>query len=90
MRFGLKVLVVDDMTSSRLMLARMLTRLGIHAVETAQCGDEALHCLGNSHIDLVISDYHMPGMDGLGLLRQMRATHGMAFLHPYPGQACLP
>jgi len=74
MLFDLKVLVVDDMTSSRLMLERMLTRLGFHDVEAAQCGDEALHCLCNSAFDAVLSDLHMPGMDGLALLGQIRAT----------------
>ena len=71
---NLRVLVVDDMGAARQMLARMLLRLGVHRVEAVGCGAEALDYLGVCDTDLVISDLHMPDLDGLDLLRKIRTN----------------
>ncbi|MFH1463257.1 MAG: sigma-54 dependent transcriptional regulator [Pseudomonadota bacterium] len=66
------ILVVDDEASNREVLARILTREG-YAVEQADDGRQALDRLRAGGIELVLTDLKMPGMDGLELLRAVRA-----------------
>ena len=65
-------LVVDDNSSNRSILQNMLQAAGIKA-DTASSGQEALGMIScqNSY-DLIITDYRMPAMDGLELVRKMR------------------
>ncbi len=71
---GKTILLVDDEMFSRTTVARLLDDMGkptiIHAVD----GDEALEALssGKFKIDMVISDFNMPGKHGLDLLRSVR------------------
>jgi signal transduction histidine kinase/serine phosphatase RsbU (regulator of sigma subunit) len=68
---GSRVLVVDDNADMRDYLAGLL---GAHcAVGTAADGVEALGLLGTGEFDLVVTDAMMPRLDGLGLLRALRA-----------------
>jgi two-component system chemotaxis response regulator CheY len=67
-----RVLVVDDHEGMRALCAVMLHRLGYEPVTAATAG-AALEQAGSSHYDLVLSDQEMPGGDGLGLLRRLRA-----------------
>ncbi len=69
---AVRCLVVDDEVMLRRVLVRVLTGAGYETVE-AGSGIEALDRLGRTPIDLVISDIHMPGMDGTQLLAQVRA-----------------
>ena len=71
-RDRLRVLVVDDMSTSRALLLQALDGFGISQVEYAEDGQAALAKLERQPVHLVISDYHMPRMDGLKLLREMR------------------
>jgi len=64
-----QILVVDDEPNLRRVLSAQLTRDG-YEVHVASGGLEALECLRDNHIDLVITDLKMPGLDGLGLLRR--------------------
>jgi len=66
------VLVVDDSAAQRVALRRMLERMG-HAVVEAACGAEALEIADSQPVDLVLSDWMMPGMDGMDLCRAFRA-----------------
>lgn len=66
-----QVLVVDDSRAQRRVLVATLTRLGFDVIE-AESGEEALLILGSTHIDLVLSDWMMPGMTGLELCRRFR------------------
>lgn len=66
------ILVVDDSAVSQRLLTYTLQRNG-YTVVTASDGCEALGVLANTEVDLVITDLEMPGMDGLTLLREMRA-----------------
>ena len=72
LRRNLRVMVVDDMSVSRQTLIQMLERLGVHRVVSASSGPEALDALSRYPTDLVISDLHMPAMDGVDLLARMR------------------
>ncbi len=72
LRRNLRVMVVDDMSVSRQTLIQMLERLGVHRVVAASSGPEALDALKRHPTDLVISDLHMPGMDGVDFLAEVR------------------
>jgi len=67
------ILIVDDERSIRTMLSDYLAKS--YDVVCAENGTEALALLADRHIDVVISDISMPGMDGLELLRVVRERH---------------
>lgn len=69
---SIKIMVVDDMSTSRGILMNSLYGFGIKNVSFAKDGEEALTLLVGAPVHLVISDYNMPGMDGLGLLKALR------------------
>lgn len=69
---NLSILVVDDDKFTRQILMKILTAFGMHDVATAQNGDEALRHLALNHVDLVISDILMKGMDGLSFIKNIR------------------
>jgi sigma-B regulation protein RsbU (phosphoserine phosphatase) len=71
-----RVLVVDDSRMQRRILSAMLVRAGYEVVEAAS-GAEALEIAGRLVPDLILSDWMMPGMDGLAFCRAFRAQmHG--------------
>jgi two-component system chemotaxis response regulator CheY len=74
LRDQLRVLVVDDMATSRGLITQALDALGIANVATASDGKSALASLSANPVHLVISDYNMPEMDGLQLLQAVRAN----------------
>ena len=69
---GARVLLVDDEPAIARSLGRILGAAG-HVVSTACSGKEAVTLLASSTFDVVLSDIRMPGMDGLTLLREIRA-----------------
>jgi|GEM_PF-305857 two-component system chemotaxis response regulator CheY len=72
---GPRVLVVDDETLVRDLLHAMLRELKIRNVRMAADGAEVLDLMENHHeeFDVIISDWQMPGVDGLELLKRIRA-----------------
>lgn len=78
LRDKLKILVVDDMAVSRGLLTQALDQLGIKNYAYVSNGAEAVQFLSKSPVHLVISDYNMPQMDGLGLLKTMRSNAATA------------
>ncbi|HSZ66701.1 MAG TPA: response regulator [Xanthobacteraceae bacterium] len=70
---ALKVLVVDDQASVRQMTRISLEKLGIRLIHEAENGQVALATVMAQPIDLIISDFNMPEMDGVGLLRAVRS-----------------
>ncbi|MBD3671111.1 MAG: response regulator [Gammaproteobacteria bacterium] len=70
---NLQVLLVDDIKSMRTMIRGILFNIGIHKIHDAADGHEALSVLKQQEIDLIISDWNMPKMDGLELLKAVRA-----------------
>jgi two-component system chemotaxis response regulator CheY len=83
LRDQLRILVVDDMSTSRGLITQALDAIGIRNVGTAADGASALQSIARAPVHIVISDYNMPGMDGLGLLQRLRAdpkTKGVGFL----------
>ena len=69
-----RILAVDDEPSMRRLLEISLRQAGYQPV-VAENGQEALTILRNNNIDLVVSDLHMPVMDGLKLLEALRAEN---------------
>ncbi len=68
---ALRVLAVEDDPVARRVLVQALKRLGHDVVEAAH-GEEALRILSSDPIRVVVSDWLMPGMDGLELCRKIR------------------
>jgi CheY-like chemotaxis protein len=66
------ILVVDDDSAVRALTAALLEHFGFRAVQ-ASCGDEALVLAGGQRIDLLLSDFHMPGMNGAELAESVRS-----------------
>ena len=60
------------MKTTREFLAESLRELGVRDLKTTSNGQEALEVLQNGETDLVISDLHMPEMDGIELYRRMK------------------
>jgi two-component system chemotaxis response regulator CheY len=68
-----KVLVVDDQKSMRGLVRFALLQMGIETVDGAESGEEAIKKLSTTRYDLVITDLHMGGISGLGLLKAIRS-----------------
>jgi two-component system, chemotaxis family, chemotaxis protein CheY len=70
---NMKILVVDDHESMRRIEKQILNDLGYPNVDLADDGSTALPMLQSGSYDFVISDWNMPKMEGLELLRAIRA-----------------
>lgn len=71
---NMKFLVVDDFATMRRIIRNLLRDLGCSNVVEAEDGNAALNAMVASKIDFVITDIHMPGMDGMELGRQLRSN----------------
>jgi two-component system chemotaxis response regulator CheY len=71
---NMKFLVVDDFATMRRIIRNLLRDLGCSNVVEAEDGNAALNAMVASKIDFVITDIHMPGMDGMELGRQLRGN----------------
>ena len=74
LRDQLRVMVVDDMSTSRGLITQALDAMGIRNVASAADGASALRLIETSPVHLVISDYNMPQMSGLHLLHALRSA----------------
>lgn len=80
MDYNLRFLVVDDMDSMRRIMSKNLNQMGFKNIVTAANGSEALHILRSQPIQVVISDWNMPVMSGLDMLKAIRAETKLANL----------
>jgi two-component system chemotaxis response regulator CheY len=69
----LKVLIVDDQRTSRMLIRDALDQLGISQITMAVDGEEALKMLMSAPSHIIISDFNMPKVDGLQLLKAVRS-----------------
>ena len=67
-----KILIVDDDASMRILIRRMLSRMGITQLIEADGGAQALQLLAAAPVDLVICDWNMPAMSGMELFARAR------------------
>ena len=70
---SIKVMVVDDMSTMRRIVKNVLKQIGYSVMEEAENGEEALKKLKVGGYGLVVSDWNMPVMTGIDLLRAIRA-----------------
>ena len=70
----MKVLIVDDSSTIRMILKGLLKQLMITDTVEAADGNIALALLANQTIDLMLLDIHMPNLDGPGCLKAIRAN----------------
>lgn len=70
----MKILVVDDMASMRKVTCHILQKLGFSDIAQADDGSSAKQKLKSGSYDFVITDWNMPGVTGLELLRHIRKT----------------
>jgi two-component system, chemotaxis family, chemotaxis protein CheY len=70
---NIKILVVDDMLTMRRIVKNIMKQLGFANVEEAENGEEALIKLRAESFGFIISDWNMPVMTGIELLRAVRA-----------------
>ena len=73
-----RVLVVDDFATMRRIVKNILTQLGYKDIIEADDGTTAQEILNQEKIDLIISDWNMPKMTGLELLKYVRSTPDLA------------
>ena len=69
-----KILAVDDSPTMRRIIVNTLKRAGYTDVIEASDGRDALEKLKTDHINLVITDWNMPQMDGLTLVKALRSS----------------
>ncbi|WP_296984273.1 chemotaxis response regulator CheY, partial [Thalassolituus sp. UBA1505] len=70
---NMKILVVDDFSTMRRIVKNLLRDLGFTNTQEADDGLTALPMLQNGDFDFLVTDWNMPGMTGLDLLKKVRA-----------------
>lgn len=78
MKKDIKILVVDDFSTMRRIIKNLLRDLGFTNVDEADDGKTALPILKQGHIDFLITDWNMPEMTGIDLLKAVRADPALA------------
>ncbi|MCP3909111.1 MAG: response regulator [Oceanicoccus sp.] len=69
----MKILIVDDFSTMRRIIKNLLRDLGFTNTSEADDGQTALPMLQNGNFDFLVTDWNMPGMTGIELLRVVRA-----------------
>jgi two-component system chemotaxis response regulator CheY len=77
---NIKFLVVDDFSTMRRIIRNLLKELEFTNVDEAEDGVAALNKLHGAHYDFVVSDWNMPNMTGIDLLRAIRADTSLKHL----------
>jgi two-component system chemotaxis response regulator CheY len=70
---NIKILIVDDMSTMRRIVKNALKQIGYSNMEEAEDGNSALAKLRAESFNFVVSDWNMPNMTGLDLLKAIRA-----------------
>ncbi len=80
MKKDIKILVVDDFSTMRRIIKNLLRDLGFTNVDEADDGKTALPILKQGHVDFLITDWNMPEMTGIDLLKAVRADASLAHI----------
>ncbi len=73
----IKILVVDDFSTMRRIVKNILKQIGYTEIDEAEDGNGALAKLRQDKYDLIVSDWNMPNMTGLDLLKAIRADNAL-------------
>ncbi|MCM2678985.1 chemotaxis response regulator CheY [Echinimonas agarilytica] len=76
----MKILIVDDFSTMRRIIKNLLRDLGFTNTQEADDGSTALPMLKNGEFEFVVTDWNMPGMQGIDLLRAIRADDQLKHL----------
>nr|WP_225444348.1 chemotaxis response regulator CheY [Pseudomarimonas arenosa] len=76
----MRILIVDDFSTMRRIVKNLLNDLGFSNTAEAEDGNAALAALRASKFDFVVTDWNMPGMTGIELLKHIRADAALAKL----------
>ncbi|MGL6172003.1 MAG: chemotaxis response regulator CheY [Vibrio sp.] len=76
----MKILIVDDFSTMRRIVKNLLRDLGFNNTQEADDGLTALPMLKKGGFDFVVTDWNMPGMQGIDLLRNIRADEQLKHL----------
>ncbi len=68
----MRVLVVDDFATMHKIVRNILKQIGFEDIVEAEDGNAAIHMIKNDKIGMVVTDWNMPNMTGLDLLREIR------------------
>jgi two-component system chemotaxis response regulator CheY len=77
---SMKILVVDDFSTMRRIIKNLLKDLGFTSIQEADDGNTALPMLQQGDFDFVVTDWNMPGMQGIDLLRAIRSDDNLKHL----------
>ena len=77
---NMKILVVDDFSTMRRIVKNLLSDLGFKNIDEADDGNTALPKLKSGNFDFLVTDWNMPGMTGIDLLKAVRADPSLASL----------
>jgi len=77
---NMKVLVVDDFSTMRRIVKNLLRDLGFTNIQEADDGSTALPMLQGGDFDFVVTDWNMPGMQGIDLLKAIRADSSLSHI----------
>ena len=77
---NMKVLVVDDFSTMRRIVKNLLRDLGFTNIQEADDGSTALPMLKDGDFDFVVTDWNMPGMQGIDLLKAIRADASLSHI----------
>lgn len=75
---NMRVLIVDDFSTMRRIVRNILRQIGINNVVEADDGTTAWDTLNREKIDFIVSDWNMPKMTGIELLRKVRSSEQFA------------
>jgi two-component system chemotaxis response regulator CheY len=76
----MKILIVDDFSTMRRIIKNLLRDLGFNNTQEADDGNSALPMLQNGKFDFLVTDWNMPGMSGIELLKAVRTDPKLASL----------
>ncbi len=76
----MKILVVDDFSTMRRIIKNLLRDLGFNNTSEADDGNTALPMLKNGDFDFLVTDWNMPGMQGIDLLKAVRQDPALSTL----------
>lgn len=77
---NMKILIVDDFSTMRRIIKNLLRDLGFNNTEEADDGNTGLPKLQSGNYDFLVTDWNMPGMTGIDLLRAVRADERLKTL----------